>query len=679
MPPSLDQIVIDTFRGIYDRRSTGVIESLTEQVGYENLPEGYVRQQQNTIFTQGGFQNRPPVRYRYNLGGTITDLLLVAEGNVLILRVNDAYIAAILIKANYSFTTVGVATRKFGTTGYDTLISSNSESPYFVNSATGANRAVAGAAPATAPAAANGAAGKVEAGLHLITVAYETDSGFITKYRLPATQYTAPGALKINLTAIPVGPAGTIARNILATKVIHQFNGDTAAYEEFFVPGGRLADNVTTILTIDFYDTELVSSADYLNDLEASLTGYVYLTTYNNMAVYVINNSTIPGATILSLPGSFESISLVDGVISDISAKDTVTAFVYQGALYLISASGAVNAYRDNGGPPNTWKATPIATGITPLSSVSTSILNPPTIATIPSIWGAASNSTTDAKLVENGILISVREGIYLFQGSFSVKPLTWNIDGLWKSLVLSSIDAISSNPFKVVVDPNKKVFYVAPLGTLNVGLPTLYPPDYYKNAILVCDYSEGLSWDTVKWSIWKFPFTIGSINIYKNGTISGNTLMISSGQYIYTLGDSPLSNVFPPTVVPLSSMDEDHSSGVTVKKPFTVIYETGLLPLSNILGEEQIPHIRLTTRFVSDGVSPEQEVQFGLGISNYLRNYKYIVGDPQVNTWGINKSSVRDSFIWTFDVGPSTIYRPTELTDIRIFHVLKAATGLIR
>src|SRR5687767_1541546 len=130
-------------------------------------------------------------------------------------------------------------------------------------------RAIAGTAPTTVPAAAIGAAGNCEPGLHLVSVAFETNTGFITKPARNAgislaTQITVASGTpsQINLTAIPTGPAGTSKRHILYTKVIPRYDGNPENYEFFFA--GVINDNVTTLFTINLFDSQLVSSSDYL-------------------------------------------------------------------------------------------------------------------------------------------------------------------------------------------------------------------------------------------------------------------------------------------------------------------------------------------------------------------------------------------------------------------------------
>src|SRR5690606_12889657 len=66
--------------------------------------------------------------------------------------------------------------------------------------------------------------GNVEAGTHLIAVAFETESGFITRPG-PSIygQVLADGTHQIDISGIPIGPDGTVARHILATRRIPNY------------------------------------------------------------------------------------------------------------------------------------------------------------------------------------------------------------------------------------------------------------------------------------------------------------------------------------------------------------------------------------------------------------------------------------------------------------------------
>src|SRR6185436_8499234 len=358
-------------------------------------------------------------------------------------------------------------------------------------------RDAAGLSPsAGAPitAATSATAGVVEAGVHLIAVAYETSTGFITPPGVfvggvyTPTQYTAPGAFKIDLSVIPTGPAGTVARHILASKVIRPpFNGDVLVPELFFVPGGKINDNTTTTLTIDFYDTSLVVSADYLLDeLETIPSGTCYCT-YNNRLVIVgfntSSSSTVKGAPSpdayvarVSNQGQFESFSAIEGFIQCFpNDGDALQAcWELNGNLYLAKGNRTYVA-RDNGGPPNTW----------PVDLVDAAIGCGP--------YGVAKIANTQHSLIEGGVIIGSRRGIYFFNGQYSTIPLTYNIEALYRRNVQALTNYIDFFYSKFYYDSYRRLLYWLPVNNDGTNVGSQY--------IIVGTCDNGLSPEAIRWS----------------------------------------------------------------------------------------------------------------------------------------------------------------------------------
>src|SRR5690606_5676024 len=100
------------------------------------------------------------------------------------------------------------------------------------------------------------------------------------------TVYTSPGGFKLDLTGIAAGPTGTVARRILVTKAIPTYDGNQFGYEFFFLPNGRIGDNTTTeLLDIDYFDVDLINSADYLFYNRSTIECGLGIAIYNNRAV----------------------------------------------------------------------------------------------------------------------------------------------------------------------------------------------------------------------------------------------------------------------------------------------------------------------------------------------------------------------------------------------------------
>ncbi len=342
-------------------------------------------------------------------------------------------------------------------------------------------RLAAGIAPTTGCTAADGGAGNVDAGVHQFGVCFVTNTGFITRPGqsisgvFTPTSYTAPGSKKVVLSGIPTGGSDVVARYIVATCA-----NETLF---FFVPGGLINDNTTTTVTLNFYDTDLLLSADYLFDLyekipAASIAGALY--TYHSRLFLAPGNNT----ALVSRPSDPESIDEVDGVITlPNPAYNTIRGFcqLYD-TLYLIKSTGIASTY-DNADVPSTWVVTEVdGTHGGFQNSVSTV-------------------SITQVALGQNEMfLLCDLGGIFIFNGATSVLPLTWKIDDIWQMITPEGLPNIT-----IMNDPFKEVFYVL--------IPT--KGSVQANLLLVGDYTEGLTHTAIKWTIFTFPFTPCAIALY--------------------------------------------------------------------------------------------------------------------------------------------------------------------
>lgn len=342
-------------------------------------------------------------------------------------------------------------------------------------------RLAAGIAPTTGVTANDGAAGWVDPGVHLFGVSFVTNTGFITRPGAEVagvftpTSYTAPGAKKVNLSGIPIGGADVVARIITVTKA------NETLY--FFAPGGLINDNVSTTVTLNFYDTDLLISADYLFDLfdkipAATIAGALY--TFHSRLF------AAPGQNFcyVSRPSDAESIDQVDGLITLFNpAYNTIRAFcqLYD-TLYLVKGTGISSTF-DNADVPSTWV-------VTDVDGTHGGFQN--AIATV---------SVTSPALGENEMFLTCDlGGIFIFNGAMNVIPLTWKIDDIWQLLTPSALYNIT-----IMLDPFKQIFYVL----LPVQGSSL------ANLLLVGDYTDGLTPMDIKWTIYTFPFTPCCIALY--------------------------------------------------------------------------------------------------------------------------------------------------------------------
>ena len=315
-------------------------------------------------------------------------------------------------------------------------------------------------------AAATGIAGNVTKGRHLISVSYETDSGFITQPG-PVIFYNAPGKKKINLTNIPVGPAGTIYRRILMTKFIKVYDGNPTHYELFFVPGGAILDNVTTTLTINAADSELVDSADYLLNLLPVIPAFLGFTNYQGSLVGFAEDTKEAVARV-SVVGSPESFDSTEGfvIVAPGDGGGIKNSREYRGSLEFWKDNRTL-ATRANGDAPSTWSLVTIDGGY--------GTGNPKGVT-------AVLDSSGDSK---DTLLVCDDSGLLQFYGRYSDKPLTWQVSKEWND----NFGSLSN----VAVDSINKRLYVT--------------DDVH---VLMGDFNNGLDPDNIRWSLWTFQDEAG-------------------------------------------------------------------------------------------------------------------------------------------------------------------------
>src|SRR6185369_5091765 len=208
-------------------------------------------------------------------------------------------------------------------------------------------------------AAANGAAGHVQAGYHIFGIVYETDTGFFTKIgpdTLPAL--LCPGTAKVNLSSIPVSASSAVvSKHIVATRAISttSYTGDTRGFEFFFVPGGEIAIAATTA-TVDFYDVELLDSADYLLDIYSEIPAGVGLGLYRGrMTNWTQEPDDEQSNILVSTAGEPEVFDQINGLIQLQANNQPITICFEQRDILYICKNEETYAIQDNGNEPAEW------------------------------------------------------------------------------------------------------------------------------------------------------------------------------------------------------------------------------------------------------------------------------------------------------------------------------------
>jgi hypothetical protein len=340
----------------------------------------------------------------------------------------------------------------------------------YVYDGTGVARLAGGAAPTgTLVCSTSAADGNVELGVHLFAVAFETPSGFITK-RGAATSYTAPGGKSVVVSSIPIGPSGTIARWIVATKVILVYGGDQQAYEYFFVPGGRISDNTTTSITLSFFDADLSASADFLYDQLDKIPAGVYLGIFKGALVVCAENVNQARARVsqFNQPESFDAVNGYLEVYPKDNGGPIRNCIEFRSQL-IFHKSYRSYITADNNSTPDTWNVGPLDKSVGSECNGLCRILDV--------------DGTSD-----DHFFVASRQGLMVFTGTYG-ETLTWKIDDIWMR-----INKLYFNKVLVAYNPI--------LGRLYIAAPLDNAVEC--SHILHADLNEGMTAESAKWSVWK-------------------------------------------------------------------------------------------------------------------------------------------------------------------------------
>lgn len=376
-----------------------------------------------------------------------------------------------------------------------------------------AARAVGCTVPAGAITAGIGGAGNIERGSHVLGVVFETNTGFISTIGGFVTA-TVTGAQALNLSTIPTGPSHVTKRHLVATKALFNYNGDPNAQEYFFIPNGTINDNVTTVLAgVNFYDTQLVDSADrYVNQL-TTIPSCRRLTLYNSRLVAVAPVAD-RNTCYISQINEPESVDAVDGILT--SGPPT-----YRGIEDVAEIRGNLYIFRDtstqvtvdNGEGPSTWKVETVdkTQGIETGSN-----------AIFPST--AIAYGSHQPMAINDNLVIKTTNGIKFFNGSFSDADLSYAIKD---EIAPGMSGCIALNIHE------KYVIYGSPAFA------------YYG------DFSEGFTPQTIKWSKFAFdlggssglyPFQINPITHYLQH-IASSTRIVNWGQNAGAVDNDTVNN----------------------------------------------------------------------------------------------------------------------------------------
>ena len=420
--------------------------------------------------------------------------------------------------------------------------------------------------------------GKIERGYHIIAIAYETTSGFVTApgpATAVGTNYAVflvkKGKKALTVSGIPTTglPSFVNKIHILASKAIpkDRYTGNPDEYELFFVPdlsGGEIDPGVASS-NINFFDADLVDSADFLKDNMSQIPAGVTLlsTSTGRLLVAGVNSTSVVGDespdndlannTVIfgSKGGEPESFSKTDGfVIVKPGGGGIRNLAEYRSLIYTYKGTRTY-VTQDNGGLPVEWEINSVDDAIgTECHGVSIAL-------------GSDSAS-------EDVLLLASRSGFQVFNGTYAERPLSWPIRELWDAIVRED----RFNEIEVALDPiNKHIFIAVPF---TIG-------DLYDDGIILFgDYSDGLNWEAVKWCPWQLYRTDGTVQILTPTTIFTT---FDNDTPVLRIGSADF-NIY--TYEYRSGINNDNG---TAREAF---FETAKLSFSEDGGVSQINGIRL-------------------------------------------------------------------------------------
>ncbi len=319
----------------------------------------------------------------------------------------------------------------------------------------------------------------------------------------------ADGTHAIDVSSIPTGPSYVKKRLILATRADET--------EFFFVPNvpgshSELNDNTTTTTTINFFDTDLVDSADYLFDVMEVIPSGSGMCKYRGRIIlagcFIPGNSERVFLSNINDPETFNFVSGYVQVQTERDGNNVTNCYVLRDTLYLAKFVGTF-ATEDNGGNPSTWA-----------------------VSIIDAVVGAyaygSSTFTVSQSAPDTGdiVLLASRSGLYLFDGVMRRPELTYKIQNLWLRINFVAFDRVT-----VAHDPwNHLIYITAPLDD-----------ELEPNAIMVGDYSDGRDFQSIRWDKWRFHRDAACVGMAYFGSLispTEYTLKVGSlnSQYLYTL-----------------------------------------------------------------------------------------------------------------------------------------------
>src|SRR6266568_1559972 len=325
-------------------------------------------------------------------------------------------------------------------------------------------------------------ANSIDVGAHGVAYAFQYKNGYLS----PPSQITYiddPSGFPIQVSNIGIGTDNVIARVILMTKANQK--------ELFFVPNGIINDNDpihNSFIIENVLDNSLLESADYLIDVLPDLPSCSALRFYKGRLV-IIGQDLFPDDILVSqllIPEEFNFNNNVVHIPPEIGNNPSNTGLVIRDILYILKPNGTY-ATQDNGSEPSSWGITLIDSGLGAWEG-NCSVFSS----------SFSSQDSMDISFIANS------KGILIFNGTYIDPSITIKIRTLWDLIPPQYIKNI-----RICHDINLKRIYASlpllPPSTLG----GTFTPETNGNCytILMADYNDGLSANTIKFSIWSSRF----------------------------------------------------------------------------------------------------------------------------------------------------------------------------
>lgn len=494
-------LTVTDFRGLFSRGEDEIV------------PRGFWSDSQNNQFFDHGFETRDGselngtlasvkrIKVYKRIGEADRLLVLGAAGNLY--DSLNLLVPILTVATMTDFSCVVLFNRAY-ITPHDGVTGLAGEVVY-VYSGSGVARAAGGIGPTgfTLTAVDSATSGTVEAGTRVIAVAYITSTGFVTKIG-GHVAFTGIGGRKIDLSNIAVGGASVIERILVSTVLIADYNGDVDNQTYYFIPDGTIANNIATTYTVDFFDADLQDDASYLAEQIATIPAGVGIGEYKGKMI-VWGENLNPSIVRVSKNGESESFNAIEGFVTVRPGDGTSgvkNCATYRNQLLLFKQNRCYVTV-DNNDTPVTWEVDDIDMSVGTECHGIAQVLD----------YG---------ETLEDLLFVASRSGFRVFNGTFLSNPLTYNIDSIW--------DRINRNAFNTIectVDSDNAMIYIA------IPLDSAVAP----NCLLIGDYNEGLTVETIKWDIWRFPIDPVTIAITLNAASKKPYLNFAS-ENIYRISD---------------------------------------------------------------------------------------------------------------------------------------------